>query len=226
VRNLVVGTGLNEQWDSAKGSCRKALENLLEDKVYRERRITLSRPPHHVIVGTDASKSYSTETGWGFATSDGRLSSGVINTTDIGRGEFYAVTCAVEKYQDTECKVLDVLTDSWEVYKTINNPASRPLDRVKQHAVHCLDAIAYARRHDLEVRVHWVRGHCGNLLNEHADRAAMNARRCRNWDLGKTHTRFMEHQIRRDLRDAISAVSVDYLMPSFTAGDAVEAVAA
>lgn len=225
-RTVVLGAGLQEQWDAAKESCREALQVLLDATVYKDRELKLNRPPHRVIVGTDASRGSDSKTGWSYVTSDGRVHSGVINAEDIGRGEFHAVTCAIERYQHTECGVLDILTDSWEVYKTINNPQAKPHERVKQHAVHCLDAISYARRHDLEVRVHWVRGHSGNILNEHADRAAVNARRCKHWDLGKAHFKRMEHQIRRDLREAIEAISVDNLMPCFLGRDAMKSATA
>lgn len=225
-RTIVLGSALQSQWESAKESCREALQILLDATVNKDRERALNRPPHHVIVGTDASKGSDSKVGWSYATSDGRVRSGVINAEDIGRGEFHAVTCAIERYQDTECGILDILTDSWEVYKTINNPQAKPHERVKQHAVHCLDAINYARRHDLEVRVHWVRGHSGNILNEHADRAAVNARRCKHWDLGKAHFKRMEHQIRRDLREAIEAVSVDNLMPCFLGRDAMKSATA
>ena len=223
---LVVGQALRQQWDTAKTSCRGAINNLLDATVRKDKEWRLNRPPHHVIVGTDASKSSSRETGWAFASSDGRLRSGVIDTADIGRGEFHAVTCAIERYQDSNCAVLDILTDSWEVYAMVNHPQQGVCERIKQHAVHCLDAISYARRHGMEVRVHWVRGHNGTILNEFADRAAVSARRCASWELGRAHLRRMENRIRRDLRETIEDSSFDSLLPCFQSHDAVEAAAA
>ena len=226
VCTLVVGETLRRQWDAAKASCRSAREDLLTVKMNKEKTRLNTRPPHHVVVGTDASKSSGRNTGWAFATSDGRLRSGVIEAADIGRGEFHAVTCAVERYQYTSCKVLDILTDSWEVYKTVNCPEERSQERIKQHAVRCLSSISAARRHGVDVRVHWVRGHNGNVLNEFADRAAVSARRCADWELGSTHLKKIESRIRHELREETGQLLIEKLLPRFGDKDAVEAAAA
>lgn len=221
---LVVGQALRREWDAAKASCRNARENLLAVEMHKERTRLNTSPPHHVVIGTDASKSNGRETGWAFVTSDGRLRSGVIETTDIDRGEFHAVTCAVKRYQYTSCKVLDILTDSWEVYKTINFPEEWLPGRIKQHAVRCLSTINATRGDGVTVRVHWVRGHNGNILNDFADRAAVSARRSAAWELGDSHLKRIENRIRHELREAIEPMPIEKLFPNFNGEDAVEAV--
>src|SRR5699024_11819178 len=161
---LDVGQAVRRDWDAAKWSCRNACENLLDVEKNKERTRQNTGPPHHVVIGTDASKSNGRETGWAFVTSDGRLRSGVIETTDIDRGEFHAVTCAVKCYQYTSCKVLDILTDSWEVYKTINFPEEWLPGRIKQHAVRCLSTINATRADFVTERSNLVRDHNSIIL--------------------------------------------------------------
>lgn len=116
------------------------------------------------------------------------------------------------------------MTDSWEVYKTINFPEEWLPGRIKQHAVRCLSTINATRGDGVIVRVHWVRGHNGNILNEFADCAAVSARRSAAWELGDSHLKRIENRIRHELREAIEPMPIEKLFPNFNGEDAVEAV--
>lgn len=226
LRSVATGPALTTTWSSARAAL---TDSILRFDMQREEHRRMSRKGQRMVVATDASKgTHSPAIGWAAACSDGQLRSGSIHGNSIEEGEFHAVQRAIKNFAAPHLGILDVLTDSLEVYRFINLPHIRQrIDNPCKQATACLNAIDRAQREGIVVNVHWVRGHNGHILNDFADRAAVNARRCTQWKLGQAHSQSLEAGIRSDLRGEVRGVNNPVvLLPDFVGNDAREAKAA
>jgi len=172
VRDVVSGGKLTDTWNA----CRDAFE---EERLTRRPRIA----PTPLVIATDASRGGRGRlTGLGIATSTGMVHAFNTHAATVLAGEFAAVNLALQKYGWRK-PAMDILTDSQKVWARLN--AGDPLAghmRSPEEA-RCAHNLVELRATGVAVRIHWVRGHNGNLLNEFADRAAVTARRTAQWSL-------------------------------------------
>lgn len=226
LRSVATGPALTATWSSARAALTDSIRAF---DMQREEHRRMSRKGQRMVVATDASKgTHSSTIGWAAACSDGQLRSGSIHGTSIEEGEFHAVQRAINTFATDNLGILDVLTDSLEVYRFINLPHIRQrIDNPCKRATACLEAIERAQHEGIVVNVHWVRGHNGHVLNDFADRAAVNARRCAQWRLGQAHSQSLEAGIRSELDDEMRGVNNPArLLPDFVGDDARKAKAA
>lgn len=203
VRDVATGQRLVDAWQRVKTKHRKTVKRAQHN----------ARPT--IIIGTDASKRYGDDVvGWAVASCDGGVKSGTIESCDVTYGEFYAIGRALEWRANPTVRRIEIVTDSLDAYRVLNNPDTvRPL-HFNEHIAYCWREIKKARSAGVEVRVHWVRGHSGHVLNTFADRAAVNARRCKQWgDTKKRRCKF-RWRIQNDLRAALEDVDAERLLPT------------
>ena len=173
VRDVVSGGKLTDTWNA----CRDAFE---EERMARLPQVPGNQMP--LVIATDASRGRGKLTGLGMATSTGMVHAATTRTDTVLAGEFAAVSAALDKYGSRK-PVIDILTDSQKVWARLNaenllGDRTRSLEETR-----CVQRLHDLRNQGMTVRIHWVRGHNGNLLNEFADRAAVTARRTAQWNL-------------------------------------------
>ncbi len=130
--------------------------------------------PRTLVIATDASKGRRGMVGIGAASSCGRVVGDMVHASSVLEGEFAAVAAALRRWGD-RAEEIDLLTDSTRVVHVLNQE-----DPPTHHGAHQAEAVRELTRvrESTAVRIHWVRGHDGHLLNELADRAAVTTRRC------------------------------------------------
>lgn len=216
LRNVVTGARLWETWDACRG---RLAEMMVKDRNAK------APSGRHVVIATDASRRHRhPTTGLGVATSTGAVRLHTVNASTITEGEFAAVRLALHCWKRAER--IDILTDSLTVYRRLNNqpasspdnPGMRPLEAA------CVKTVNWYRTQGKTINVHWVRGHNGHVLNDIADRAAVTARRCEQWDQ-RTMTGALSTQIREDLCAGLEGVDLHDLIPDDNDADARVAAA-
>ena len=168
VRDVVSGGKLTDTWNA----CRDAFE---EERMARLPQVPGNQMP--LVIATDASRGRGRLTGLGMATS-----TGMVHAATVLAGEFAAVNLALQKYGWRK-PAMDILTDSQKVWArlTAGDPIAGHMRSPEE--ARCAHNLVELRATGVAVRIHWVRGHNGNLLNEFADRAAVTARRTAQWSL-------------------------------------------
>lgn len=205
VRDVVTGQRLLETWEV----CRAQLVDMI-----MAARHANAPTNTHVVIATDASRRHRDKvTGLGVASSTGAVRLRTVEAATIVEGEFAAVRLALHCWKKAEH--VDILTDSLTVYRRLNNhpskvpesPSLRPLEAA------CVKTINGYRDQGKIINVHWVRSHNGHVLNDIADRAAVTARRCAQWDQPEM-TGALSRQIRDDLREGLDGVTLHDLIPA------------
>ncbi|EEI15947.1 ribonuclease HI [Corynebacterium lipophiloflavum DSM 44291] len=218
VRDVVTGAALKATWEV----CSRAHSLDLHGPINRG---APERSAHYVYA-TDASKRKSNKV-VGIAavdTSGGKCKvlSRVTCATAVLEGEFVAVHMLLEQVRHSPDAIeLDIITDSLTVARVMNADARRPfaLD-YERRAMAELDKV---RACGVTVRVSWVRGHAGNPLNELADRAAVSARRCKQWE--QPRGPIMDN-LRGELRELLSSAHPADFVPATRLPGSVAAVGA
>lgn len=173
VRDVVSGGKLTDTWNA----CRDAFE---EERMARLPQVPGNQMP--LVIATDASRGRGRLTGLGMATSTGMVHAATTRTDTVLAGEFAAVSAALDKYGSRK-PVIDILTDSQKVWARLNSRDVLGGYMRSPEEARCAQRLHDLRATGVTVRIHWVRGHNGNLLNEFADRAAVTARRTAQWSL-------------------------------------------
>ena len=173
VRDVVSGGKLTDTWNA----CRDAFE---EERMARLPQVPGNQMP--LVIATDASRGRGRLTGLGMATSTGMVHAATTRTDTVLAGEFAAVSAALDKYGSRK-PVIDILTDSQKVWARLNSRDVLGGYMRSPEETRCIQRLHDLRNQGMTVRIHWVRGHNGNLLNEFADRAAVTARRTAQWNL-------------------------------------------
>jgi len=179
VRDVVSGERLTGTWRRCRNEFER--ERVTREPVPVRRCSPVDAAP--LVIATDASRgSRGKETGLGVVTSAGNVSLAAIRTKTVLAGEFAAVDLALRKWWQRTW-TMDILTDSQLVWRRLNQEDLLATQGRSPEESRCLHRLHDLRRKGVTVRVHWVRGHNGHLLNEFADRAAVAARRSSEWDL-------------------------------------------
>ena len=205
VRSWVAGPRLAEAWAAASAAIAQvqAAESAPAETAPDESRA-------HRVIATDASKQKNVKlTGIAAVTSTGTVKTATLPTSSVLEGEFAAIELGLKQvlYSRTAREV-DILTDSLKAATTLGRGARRRGAGDRERS--CLRMLDRVRGRGIEVRVSWVRGHAGNPLNELADRAAVVARRCGQWD--QPHDRFLD-AIRAELRLVLEQTDPVALVP-------------
>lgn len=205
LRAVITGARLQDTWEV----CRRHLaDTIMQD---HDANTTSDK---HIVAATDASRRYRDKiTGLGVASSTGAVRLRTVEAATVAEGEFAAVRLALQCWKKAER--IDILTDSLIVYRRLNDhptkapesPSMRPLEAA------CVKTINRYRDQGKIINVHWVRSHNGNLLNDIADRAAVSARRCAQWDQ-KELRGTLAAQIREDLCEGLTGVDLHDLVPA------------
>ncbi|HKM24989.1 MAG TPA: RNase H family protein, partial [Corynebacterium sp.] len=199
LRGVVTGERMQETWMACRGR--------LVDMVLEARNAN-APSGKHIVVATDASRRHGHRTtGLGVASSTGAVRLHTVKAATITEGEFAAVRLALHCWKKAER--IDILTDSLIVYRRLNShpihapasPSMRPLEAA------CVKTVNGYRDQGKVINVHWVRSHNGHILNDIADRAAVTARRCAQWDQ-KEMTQALSTQIREDLCADLNGVAL------------------
>lgn len=139
-------------------------------------------PP--LVIATDASRGFSGKlTGLGAANSSGEIASTTIQTPSIAAGEFAAVDLALQTWW-CQAPTIHILTDSQVVWRRLNGSDLVGRTSRSNEEKLCIRRVDAVRARGVDLRVHWVRGHNGHVLNDCADRLAMAARRSVQFQLG------------------------------------------
>lgn len=198
VRDVVSGERLTRTWQC----CRDAFEEQRLDRFpgNRPRPEPKDAPP--LVIATDASRgSRGKLTGLGIATSAGHVQLLTVRTDTILAGEFAAVDAALSRYW-SRTWTIDILTDSQKVWARLNGDDLLGARVRSQEETRCVQRVWDLRRKGVTVRVHWVRGHNGHVLNEFADRAAVAARREAQWGIETGGG--IAGRLRAELHDALA----------------------
>ncbi len=204
VRDVVSGERLAQTWHR----CRDAFEEqrLRMFPGAASRPDPADEPP--LVIATDASRGHRGKvTGLGIATSAGHVQMFATSTGTVLAAEFAAVDAALEEYGSRNWTI-DILTDSQMVWARLNEDDLLSGRMRSQEETRCVQRVWALRRKGATVRVHWVRGHNGHLLNEFADRAAMAARRKAQWGIEDTGAivERLRTELREELRSGVDLV--------------------
>lgn len=195
VRDVVSGARLVAVWEE----CRAAFE---EQRQQRFPGPTPVPAPTSVVIATDASRGRRGKlTGLGMVTDSGGVVLSSLRAETVLEGEFAAVSAALERYGSRR-DVIDILTDSQKVWARMNEEDLLGGRMRGPQEKRCVQRVDELRRRGVTVRVHWVRGHNGHVLNDIADRAAVAARRMTQWGLDTTEIRT---RLRAELLQALEA---------------------
>lgn len=159
-----------------------------------------------LVIATDASKDHrSRVTGLGAVTSDGRVRLRATRTNSVLGGEFAAIAMALGELNIREGSTVEILTDSLIACRHLSGIESAELRVDSVHLQQCLHYLRQLEWKDVTVSVGWVRGHNGHPLNELADRAAVAARRCAQWQTNSLDE--IRCRIRGELREHLGLPS-------------------
>ncbi|BCN62835.1 hypothetical protein RE9431_12900 [Prescottella equi] len=152
-----------------------------------------------LTVATDASKSRRRGVGVACVSADGvRHQRMVPNVATVLEGELLAIELAIDRFAGRR---LHILTDSQQALQHLGVlETSWPL-RATGGANAAVARIHEAMR-GREIRLSWVRGHAGHLLNETAHRLAMAMRRAHEAHIPTATRRAIAEQIVEPLRGA------------------------
>lgn len=171
IRDVIAGERLQHTWELCRASHHRA-------ELAREPQPEVVELPELLMVATDASRQKRGRiTGLGAVGSDARVRMTDAQTSCVLAGEFAAVGMALKTW-GARSRVLWILTDSQQVSHFLNARVGSGAREGMAAQDDCLAKIADLAARGFEVRVSWVRGHAGHLLNTYADRAAVAARRC------------------------------------------------
>ena len=219
VRTVVSGAAMQSTWQACRtwhSAAVTSLQDEYEAKRAREEEAKAAAEYAalaHVVVGTDASRNtYGSTAGWAAASSTGDLFIGSLRAQSIAPAEATAIASAVQGYGHRGFRVIDVLTDSMTCYRLFNQPEEYPglLHHVGMKK--CAQVVQEWRDAGVVVNVHWVRGHHGHLLNEFADRAAVYARRDREWRLHGGRNTAVWDRIRDEFTEALAHADIEALI--------------
>ncbi|WP_157109538.1 RNase H family protein [Rhodococcus sp. WMMA185] len=163
----------------------------------RERERIAALP--ELTVATDASKSRRRGVGVACVSEEGvRYQRMVPKVATILEGELLAIELAIVRFEDRRLHILTDSQPALEHLGVLQNP--RPL-RSCGGVKATVDRIHEAMR-GREIRLSWVRGHDGHLLNETADRLAMAVRRAHESDVPTEALQTIAQQIMEPLLGA------------------------
>lgn len=205
VRDVVSGARLQAAWRSAVCAIDEAQAELCgpgECEFVQEKR--------HLVIATDASKqSRGNTVGIGAANSRGNIRGSVITAGTVLEGEFAAVGSALRKWGHT-ADVIDVLTDCRAVATILRHDRPKPTGAGGGQRGAVVQTLNNLRR-TATIRIHWVRGHDGHVLNEMAHRAAMTARRCHEMNTGNQKEFYCD--FRDELQEELTGMEPAELVP-------------
>lgn len=202
IRDIVAGGRMQSTWESCR-ACHHAEELTREPVTEEKKRSEL------LMVATDASRPKRGKiTGLAAVGSDGRVRMSNMTSESVLAGEFAAVGMALKTWAESADTVW-ILTDSQKVSHFLNARTGSGGRKGMSAQDDCLRKILELERQGIEVRISWVRGHNGHLLNDFADRAAVIARRCAEFKLDNRSD--FAQRLRRELQQALSDVPVEEL---------------
>lgn len=208
LRSLIAGTALTTTWKACRQAHAEQITTLAQkhtSEPIKKGRVT------NMVVATDASRQQNCPTtGISAVSTTGAVRMDTVKSTSIADGEYAAVTMALRHWEDKAAS-FDILTDSRAVYQKINY-STQP-SSATGHAAECLGLVANLKAKGVPVRVHWIRGHNGHILNALADRAAVSARRCTQWDLTSMMHEF-SGRLREELNQSLETLTVDDVLPA------------
>ena len=167
--------------------------------------------PRKLVIATDTSKGKRGMVGIGAASSCGRVVGDMARAKSVLEGEFAAVTAALKRW-GSGADEIDLLTDSTKVVHILS--MANPPTHYGEHQAEAIKMLQKVREHT-EVRIHWVRGHNGHLLNDLADRAAVTTRRCTEFQTDNVKEFFTT--FREELAGALAGIDPAELVPVRTA---------
>lgn len=191
VVSVVAGAAMKRTWDRA----RRLLDALGGDV----KQAMLPPAPEHpdeIIVATDASMGRRSMAGIAYVTSTGKLGSTTIQAANIHDAEVSAILLALGRAPHW-AKKITILSDSKVAVRALND--GELVRGIGKHVDACRGLMGKLAWAGVKVEVRWVRGHAGHELNEAADRVAVHARRCGEWNLGPAHAEF-RRRMREELR--------------------------
>lgn len=166
------------------------------------------KKPRKLVIATDTSKGKRGMVGIGAASSCGRVVGDMARAKSVLEGEFAAVTAALKRW-GTKADEIDLLTDSTKVVHILN--MANPPTHYGEHQAEAIKTLRSVREHT-EVRIHWVRGHNGHLLNDLADRAAVTTRRCTEFQTDNVKEFFAT--FREELAGGLAGIDPAELVPA------------
>ena len=218
VRDVVTGPALKATWEA----CSRAHSLDLHGPVEAH----MPERAAHYVYATDASKGKSGRlvgiAAVGASSTKCEVLSRVTSATTVLEGEFAAVHMILEQVRYClDARELDLVTDSLTVARIINSHSRRPVAQdYERRAMAELDRV---RASGVTVRVSWVRGHDGNPLNELADRAAVAARRCKQWEQPRGP---IVNKLRDELRELLSSAHPADFVPATPLPGSTKAIGA
>ncbi|QGU06100.1 Ribonuclease H [Corynebacterium occultum] len=199
IRDVIAGGRMRATWELCRASHHQA-------EVEREPVPVVPELPELMVVATDASRQKRGQvTGLAVVGSDGRVRMNHALTHCILAGEFAAVGMALKTWGGRS-RVLWILTDSQKVSHFLNARIGSGARKGMAAQDDCLNKLADLEARGFEVRISWVRGHAGHLLNTYADRAAVAARRCAEF---RTDNRSeFNRRLKGELQEALVGIPV------------------
>lgn len=189
----VVAGAMENTWAVCRGEMHRLRREATpprEPEVKRRRSLT---------IATDASmRRGHRESGLGFATSHGVVQGCARRDEDVLDAEMHAISWALSATSGLFRKVT-VCTDSQWAVQAAEEGAFPNRGRANQMRTAIAD---FRVRTGADVTVQWVRGHAGDALNEAAHRAAVAARRCRQWGLPHSNSQSVFRSIEQELAAA------------------------
>ncbi|WP_293770369.1 ribonuclease H family protein [uncultured Corynebacterium sp.] len=194
VTSVVAGDAARLTWERARRTFGMAMAVVP--------RTPATLPATDVTIATDASRGHGGLAGIAYATSLGGASSATVRAANIHIAEVEAIRFALERLPRRMERVT-ILTDSRVAAAALRSEDPSSAYNTAHAGARCRSVVQQLRDRGVEVRIRWVRGHAGHVLNEQADRLAVHARRCGEWGLADVHAAFLQ-EVRSQLREQVT----------------------
>jgi ribonuclease HI len=124
-----------------------------------------------LVVATDASGRGGEACGYGWIAETGEVGLGLTVTTEIHQAEMIAI-CRAAVAPELADRDLLILSDNQGCVDLINRVLEHGVYEVQRRSRHPLPWMRQAYAQHRRIKVAWVKGHHGHILNEAADRLA------------------------------------------------------
>ena len=168
-----------------------------------------ARKQTRVVAATDGSLGLGrADGGWAWVTSNGRWDSGTIKAARILPVEVFAILRLVAAHPTVDS--LSIWSDSRSAIALIDAVRSgrttptQAIDHLEEDRGFAFALFRILLEHPGDINLQWVAAHRGHLLNETADRLAVQARRAKQLGASREVHTSVQHNIITDLRSGMA----------------------